>query len=225
MFPADAPLPNASNLNWSAGQAPTPNAVTVDLSADGNVNVFNERGTVNVIIDIAGYYDDHNHDDRYVPQGEIVMSHGAGAFGNPPASVQVFGHSFANLNGTGFANMPLDGPAQLGGVKYGLDSITYCLDILLAGPIVNAVTVSGSTNLFAPVVTATDETDRTADGCFSVNVGDPNSTSFIIAWNFTGGPGDLRIVSVTSSWAPASTIMDLGTAVSPATSDTDASNG
>jgi hypothetical protein len=139
--------------------------------------------------------------------------------------VQVFGHSFANLNGTGFANMPLDGPAQLGGVKYGLDSITYCLDILLAGPIVNAVTVSGSTNLFAPVVTATDETDRTADGCFSVNVGDPNSTSFIIAWNFTGGPGDLRIVSVTSSWAPASTIMDLGTGVSPATSDTDASNG
>ncbi len=62
VFPADAPLPNASNLNWSAGQAPTPNAVTVDLSTDGKVKVFNERGTVSVIIDIVGYYEDHNHD-------------------------------------------------------------------------------------------------------------------------------------------------------------------
>jgi hypothetical protein len=70
LFPADAALPNASNLNWSAGQAPTPNAVTVDLSADGKVKVFNERGTVNVIIDIVGYYEDHNHDDRYYTEAE-----------------------------------------------------------------------------------------------------------------------------------------------------------
>lgn len=70
VFPADASLPNASNLNWAAGQAPTPNAVTVDLSSDGKVNVFNERGTVNVIIDIVGYYEDHNHDDSYYTKAQ-----------------------------------------------------------------------------------------------------------------------------------------------------------
>ena len=71
MFPADASLPNASNVNWTAGQAPTPNAVTVDLSADGSVKVFNERGTVNVIIDIVGYFEDHDHDDRYYTKAQI----------------------------------------------------------------------------------------------------------------------------------------------------------
>ena len=29
IYPADKPLPDASNLNWVAGQAPTPNSVTV----------------------------------------------------------------------------------------------------------------------------------------------------------------------------------------------------
>jgi hypothetical protein len=57
LFPADAGRPNASNLNWRAGQAPTPNAVTVSLSLGGAVNVFNERGNVTVIIDIVGYYE------------------------------------------------------------------------------------------------------------------------------------------------------------------------
>jgi hypothetical protein len=65
IWPADQPQPNASSLNYSAGQAPFPNAVTVTLSGDGKINVANKNGSVNVIVDIAGYYEDHNHDDRY----------------------------------------------------------------------------------------------------------------------------------------------------------------
>jgi hypothetical protein len=65
IWPADKPQPNASSLNYSAGQAPFPNAVTVTLSADGKIKAFNKNGTVHVIVDIAGYYEDHNHDDRY----------------------------------------------------------------------------------------------------------------------------------------------------------------
>ncbi len=33
--------PSASNLNWVAGQAPTPNSVTVTLSPDGKIKFFN----------------------------------------------------------------------------------------------------------------------------------------------------------------------------------------
>jgi hypothetical protein len=33
--------------------------------------VYNHNGTVHVIIDIAGYYQDHNHDDRYYTKGQI----------------------------------------------------------------------------------------------------------------------------------------------------------
>jgi hypothetical protein len=55
----------SSNLNWLRSQSPTPNAFTVALSANGRIDVFNDRGTVNLIIDVNGYYEDHHHDDRY----------------------------------------------------------------------------------------------------------------------------------------------------------------
>lgn len=71
MWPADEPRPNASSLNYTAGQAPTPNGVTVALSADGAIRAYNESGTVDLLIDITGYYRDHEHDDRYYTEDEI----------------------------------------------------------------------------------------------------------------------------------------------------------
>lgn len=57
LFPGDLTTPpKASNLNWTAGQPPTPNKVDVKLGADGKVKVFNNAGTVDVIADIVGYY-------------------------------------------------------------------------------------------------------------------------------------------------------------------------
>ena len=58
VFPAgDAPDPWTSNLNWVAGQAPAPNAVTTPLSANGKIGLYNNAGTVDVIVDIVGYYE------------------------------------------------------------------------------------------------------------------------------------------------------------------------
>jgi len=70
VFPSDAARPTASNLNWIAGQAPVPNAVTTDVSGDGRISFFNNAGTVDVVVDILGYYVDHNHDDRYYTKGQ-----------------------------------------------------------------------------------------------------------------------------------------------------------
>ena len=61
LWATGAAQPTASNLNPQPGQPPTPNAVTTGLSATGQFNVFNAFGTVNVIIDIVGYYTDHQH--------------------------------------------------------------------------------------------------------------------------------------------------------------------
>jgi len=56
IYPSDEPRPTAlSNLNWVAGQAPTPNLVTVKVSSDGKVAFYNHNGTVDVIADVAGY--------------------------------------------------------------------------------------------------------------------------------------------------------------------------
>jgi hypothetical protein len=58
VFPADAPSrPVASSLNYEAGQAPTPNSVTVQLSSDGKIAFYNLAGNVEVIADIVGYYE------------------------------------------------------------------------------------------------------------------------------------------------------------------------
>jgi hypothetical protein len=56
VFPSDAGRPRASSLNWVANQPPAPNGVTVKLSAVGALNLFNLTGTVDVIVDIVGYY-------------------------------------------------------------------------------------------------------------------------------------------------------------------------
>ncbi len=75
VFPPDATKPTASNLNWTANQAPVPNAVTTDISSDGKVSFYNLAGAVNVAADIVGYYVDHNHDDRYYTKAEADDRH------------------------------------------------------------------------------------------------------------------------------------------------------
>lgn len=49
-------LPLAASLNPAPGQPPVPNAVTTDLSTTGSFNVYNDVGTVDVVIDVNGYY-------------------------------------------------------------------------------------------------------------------------------------------------------------------------
>ncbi|MFK7919448.1 MAG: hypothetical protein AB8G14_15335 [Ilumatobacter sp.] len=67
---ADGPHPRTSNPNPRAGGAPTPNSVNTPLSATGTFNIFNNRGDVNVIVDVNGYYAHHDHDDRYYTKTE-----------------------------------------------------------------------------------------------------------------------------------------------------------
>jgi hypothetical protein len=94
---------NSSNLNWLRGQSPTPNAFTVALSAGGAIDVFNDRGTVNVVIDINGYYEDHNHDDRYYTKAQTDAAVGAKAnAADVYTKAQVDNSAAASLKAAGF---------------------------------------------------------------------------------------------------------------------------
>lgn len=57
VFPADVNRPLTANLNWLANQPPTPNAVTVALSSDGKMSIYNLSGSVDFTIDVFGYYE------------------------------------------------------------------------------------------------------------------------------------------------------------------------
>jgi hypothetical protein len=71
VWPADAPRPNTSNLNFSNGQAPVANAVTVKLGG-GAIRFVSSASRVDVIADVVGYFEDHNHDDAYKPIGSVL---------------------------------------------------------------------------------------------------------------------------------------------------------
>jgi hypothetical protein len=55
VWPAGATMPNASDLNFVAGQV-VPNLVVVKLSGAGTIDIFNPFGTTNVIVDVVGWY-------------------------------------------------------------------------------------------------------------------------------------------------------------------------
>jgi len=48
-------MPLASYINWAAG-ATMPNLALVKLGADGKIIVYNGYGTVDVIVDVVGWY-------------------------------------------------------------------------------------------------------------------------------------------------------------------------
>ena len=55
VWPAGQPRPVASNLNTVPGQT-VPNLVVAKVGASGNVSIYNLAGSVDVIVDIAGYF-------------------------------------------------------------------------------------------------------------------------------------------------------------------------
>ena len=66
--------PSTSTVNFQAGSV-EPNAATVDLSADGKVQVWvfmpDAAAKADVLIDVVGYTVDHNHDDRYYTKADV----------------------------------------------------------------------------------------------------------------------------------------------------------
>jgi hypothetical protein len=56
-FPTGSTQPLASNLNFAAGQT-VPNRVLVKVGSNGQVSLFNGAGTVDVVVDVAGWFTD-----------------------------------------------------------------------------------------------------------------------------------------------------------------------
>lgn len=84
VFPSDASRPVSANLNWVGGQAPTPNAVTADLSADGKVSLYNLAGTVDVVVDVVGYYQAETGSD---PAQVVTVATSGGDFTSVSAAL------------------------------------------------------------------------------------------------------------------------------------------
>jgi hypothetical protein len=207
VFPTDVPRPLASSLNWTAGQAATPNQVTSLLAADGRVSFFNASGSVNVLVDVVGYLEDHNHDDRYIKNNQpIVMSYGAGGMVPAGTGPTTLTHVVAATvaSGDGALSIDLPGPDVVDGVAYGLKSVEYCLLAPSGGGLVTDVAVFAGEPL---IVSLVDPTDRTAAGCYVYTVDVAGHEGYGLLLNLAGGAAArVGVVGMKATWVPASTL-------------------
>ena len=72
VFPCTAnsdSAPNTSSLNFE-NSIDIANALNVTTSANGSICLY-VFGTADLLVDVAGYYVDHNHDDRYYLKADV----------------------------------------------------------------------------------------------------------------------------------------------------------
>lgn len=87
-MPGRQARPNASNVNFAAGQT-VPNYVIVAVGADGGVNVYNFGGNVDLLIDLNGWFGASSTLGAPGPAGPVGPSGPAGQAGTAgPAGPQ-----------------------------------------------------------------------------------------------------------------------------------------
>lgn len=230
LFPGDADNPGTANLNFVAGQAPTPNAANIPLAGDGTFNVFNAFGTVDVIIDVNGFYQPSTAVGATGPQGpqgpqgepgeegavgDVTLSHGFGPTIVNNACCEsftsiVFDSAYTRVGydgGGAVVQRPLTGPVSFGASdQYRLASVEYCVDNF----------VGANTSIFEAAVRGgdggelIDDTDRTAAGCYNVDLSAMSAQrgyvlEFFIAGS--GANGSVHFTGLQSTWttSPAAT--------------------
>jgi hypothetical protein len=86
-YPAGAAKPPYSNLHYGVGQT-VANLATVKMGTGGKISVYNgSAGTTHFVVDLAGYYRGHAHDDRYLLKAEAQGRTAANAFDCPGGTV------------------------------------------------------------------------------------------------------------------------------------------
>ncbi len=176
LFPSDSSRPTASSLNYVAGQAPTPNAVTVKLSATGTIKLYNYDGTVDVIVDIVGYYAQPLAPDSHV----IVVATSGGDLTSLSAAMN-------SITGSSPSNQYL---IRLAPGIYSEDApvvVRDHVDITGAGESVTTIECDcgGPSESTAGVLVA-DGVHATISGLTVVNYGGGVASSGVVVTNVTG---------------------------------------
>ena len=83
VYPAGAERPTASNLNLDAGQT-RPNLVVVKVGAEGRVDLFNFKGNLHLVADVAGYFPTGSDFTGMSPERILDTRKGLGRIGIDP---------------------------------------------------------------------------------------------------------------------------------------------
>ena len=106
VYPQLAPRPTASNLNWVAGDT-VANRVVVPVSSNGQISVYNDAGSTDVIVDVNGYFTDGSstpsNASLYTPitPVRLVDTRGDGGYPGAGSTLGAGGTYTAQLSGAG----------------------------------------------------------------------------------------------------------------------------
>ncbi len=226
--------PLLSNLNVTPGAPPTPNKVDTQLAPDGTLKVYNFKGSVNIVIDVVGYYTPQslielaaNAGGAVGPQGpagpagpagppgttgRILMSEGVGPDrGEDGVEIRAVGNYVEVGGSAGDATKYLRAPSEIGGLDYRLTGLAYCMVNPLgatAGKI-REVVIVGVDQASSPGSSdflAIDSADREGSGCWFIPISDPQvSRAVMVHFSFIGPLNSVvQFESIRSIWEPVS---------------------
>jgi len=109
VHPSGSARPNASNLNFIPGQT-VPNMVISKIGADGSIAVFSPQGSLDVVVDVVGWFPAIGGYDAIEPERFVETRSGAGLV-TIDGAVQGVGA----ISGGGMLSVPILGRGSVPG--------------------------------------------------------------------------------------------------------------
>lgn len=148
VYPSDEPRPMSANLNWVANQPIVSNLVTTALSADGRATFYNLKGTVDLAVDIVGYF--------------VAGVDGGGRTIRVQATIDDAANGAALL--AGLAEASSRAPSAMSPVVVELEPGTYTTTAPVTIPAFVSLVGSGASNTFISAASASAAAQVTVDG-------------------------------------------------------------
>jgi len=154
--------------------------------------------------DNAGHLDDKDS-TAFVEHGDIVMGadgHNWTGWGTGVPSIVQNYMGFTRASSDGLIGIGLSAPMSLDGIRYGLKSVEICYVASFSGSILWTDIYGGTAGLAVPLL-ASDGTDRTTEGCYTVTVNTVVPYGASIGVSLGGSAsGVVALYGVRSTWTP-----------------------
>ena len=202
-YATEAARPNASTMNPEPGRT-TFNTATVAMGASGRMRLYNNAGSVNLVVDVVGYFIDHDHDDRYytipevdarVPREQSVTLAGTSFVFDPTAMAGGYSQGCAYLNGEeAIATLSVPNGSTISGIAVFVGDFE-------AGQDYELELLRGSTGGgIVPIGTGDTEPEE-SDNVYDVVLAAPEVVDddeyFVLVARQNGGVADIGLCSVT----------------------------
>lgn len=199
--------PTAANLNPRAGGPVTPNAVNTPLSATGTFNVFNKAGSVDVIVDVNGYYTKASLAELASRVTSVEAKLAALEAAQPFALTATSGGASLTSSPTAYVTVPLNAPVD-GQVT--LNSTAIVEHSQQFSDVVCAIGTSTS----LPPLTTFSESDHWFDapdggagagisGTRTFDIAAGATVDYVLACKEFGDGGQIRVANLTAIFTPA----------------------